>query len=106
MSATGLFEIGAHSRDLVAIENIVKTFGDKRALNGATFSVSAGRICGLLGRNGAGKTTLFRLLMGILKAHRKFKLGGSPSKESGYRGRAEDIGSVRASPRLTRSGQH
>jgi ABC-type multidrug transport system ATPase subunit len=53
---------------LMAIENVVKTFGDKHALDGATFSVSAGQICGLLGRNGSGKTTLFRLLMGTLKA--------------------------------------
>jgi membrane protease YdiL (CAAX protease family) len=54
-------------RGLVAIDNVVKTFGDKRALNGATFSVFPGQICGLLGRNGSGKTTLFRLLMGILQ---------------------------------------
>ena len=53
---------------LVSVENLVKTFGDKRALNGVSFAVPAGQICGLLGPNGSGKTTLFRLLMGILKA--------------------------------------
>ncbi len=53
---------------LVSVESAVKTFGDKRALNGADFSVPTGQICGLLGRNGAGKTTLFRLLMGVMKA--------------------------------------
>ena len=53
---------------LVQIHRTVKTFGDKTALKGITFSVPAGQICGLLGPNGAGKTTLFRLLMGILKA--------------------------------------
>jgi ABC-type cobalamin/Fe3+-siderophores transport system ATPase subunit len=68
MSATALCESALPGRNLVAIENVVKTFGDKRALGGVTFAVSAGRICGLLGRNGSGKTTLFRLLMGILKA--------------------------------------
>ena len=53
---------------LVQIHRTVKTFGEKTALKGITFSVPAGQICGLLGPNGAGKTTLFRLLMGILKA--------------------------------------
>ena len=54
--------------DLVSVRNVVKTFGGKQALNGVSFSVPPGQICGLLGPNGAGKTTLFRLLMGILKA--------------------------------------
>jgi len=56
------------SPDLVSVRNVIKAFGEKRALNGVTFSVPQGQICGLLGPNGAGKTTLFRLLMGILKA--------------------------------------
>ena len=55
---------------LVQIENVSKSFGEKRALEGISFSVPVGQICGLLGPNGAGKTTLFRLLMGILKADR------------------------------------
>jgi ABC-2 type transport system ATP-binding protein len=54
--------------ELVSVRDAVKTFGDKRALNGVSFAVPQGQICGLLGPNGAGKTTLFRLLMGILKA--------------------------------------
>jgi ABC-type multidrug transport system ATPase subunit len=53
---------------LVRIEDVTKTFGEKVALRGISFSVPPGQICGLLGPNGAGKTTLFRLLMGILKA--------------------------------------
>src|SRR5258705_1006354 len=55
-------------RDLVEIEGVTKSFGDKLALSDVSFSVPPGQICGLLGPNGAGKTTLFRLLMGILKA--------------------------------------
>lgn len=55
------------SADLVSIDRVTKTFGEKTALNDVSFSVPAGQICGLLGPNGAGKTTLFRLLMGILK---------------------------------------
>lgn len=58
----------AFSTDLVQINGIKKSFGDKIALKNVSFSVPSGQICGLLGPNGAGKTTLFRLLMGILKA--------------------------------------
>ncbi len=53
---------------LVFIDEVTKRFGDKLALNGISFQIPSGQICGLLGPNGAGKTTLFRLLMGILKA--------------------------------------
>jgi ABC-2 type transport system ATP-binding protein len=53
--------------ELVQLDEVTKSFGDKIALRDVTFSVPAGQICGLLGPNGAGKTTLFRLLMGILK---------------------------------------
>jgi len=58
----------ASSADLVQIDGVKKSFGDKIALKSVSFSVPSGQICGLLGPNGAGKTTLFRLLMGILKA--------------------------------------
>ncbi len=58
------------SADLVVVEGVTKSFGDKTAVKNISFAVPAGQICGLLGPNGAGKTTLFRLLMGILKATR------------------------------------
>lgn len=56
------------SSNIVDVENVRKTFGDKQALAGVSFRVTGGQICGLLGPNGAGKTTLFHLLMGIMKA--------------------------------------
>jgi ABC-2 type transport system ATP-binding protein len=56
------------SANLVQMDGVRKSFGDKIALKDVSFSVPSGQICGLLGPNGAGKTTLFRLLMGILKA--------------------------------------
>jgi ABC-type multidrug transport system ATPase subunit len=61
-------DLSLPSRELVAIEDVTKSFGYKVALRQISFGVPSGQICGLLGPNGAGKTTLFRLLMGILKA--------------------------------------
>jgi ABC-type multidrug transport system ATPase subunit len=54
--------------NLVTIDAVAKSFGEKVALDGVSLEIPTGQICGLLGPNGAGKTTLFRLLMGILKA--------------------------------------
>jgi ABC-2 type transport system ATP-binding protein len=48
--------------------DLVKVFGDVRAVDGISFELSAGRIYGLLGPNGSGKTTLIRLLTGLAKA--------------------------------------
>ena len=62
---------------LVVLDAVTKTFGDKTALSGVSFSVPSGQICGLLGPNGAGKTTLFRLMMGILQATTgRIRVGG------------------------------
>ncbi|MGD8485522.1 MAG: ABC transporter ATP-binding protein [Chloroflexota bacterium] len=51
-----------------AIE-LVKTFGDIRAVDDISFELAPGRIYGLLGPNGSGKTTLIRLLTGLARAN-------------------------------------
>ena len=43
-------------------ENIVKTYGNKNALDGVSLTLESGKIYGLIGRNGAGKTTLLSIL--------------------------------------------
>ena len=48
--------------NLLVAENIVKSFGDFRALNNVSIEVPKGSIFGLLGPNGAGKTTLIRII--------------------------------------------
>ena len=50
-----------------AIE-LIKAFGDNRAIDGVSFDLEPGSIYGLLGPNGSGKTTLIRLLTGLAKA--------------------------------------
>jgi ABC-2 type transport system ATP-binding protein len=52
----------------VSVEDVSKSFGALKALNGVTLRVRTGEIYGLLGPNGAGKTTLIRLICGLLEA--------------------------------------
>src|SRR4029079_15878605 len=49
-------------------DGLTKSFGPVRALDGVTFTVPAGEICGFLGANGAGKTTTMRVVLGFLRA--------------------------------------
>jgi len=50
----------------IAVENIVKKFGDFEAVKGVSFEVRDGEIFGLLGPNGAGKSTLIRMMTTLL----------------------------------------
>lgn len=52
----------------IKIENLARSFGDVRALDGLTMQVEAGTIFGFLGPNGAGKTTTLRILTGLAHA--------------------------------------
>jgi ABC-2 type transport system ATP-binding protein len=54
------------SNAAVEAHDLVKHFGDTRAVNGVSLSVPAATIYGVLGPNGAGKTTLLRILLGII----------------------------------------
>jgi len=51
--------------EILAVRDVVKVFGDVRAVDGVSFTVRSGTITGLLGRNGAGKTTTIRMITGI-----------------------------------------
>ena len=48
-------------------DNVVKTYGKRTVVKGASVEVRQGEIVGLLGPNGAGKTTTFYMVVGIIK---------------------------------------
>jgi ABC-2 type transport system ATP-binding protein len=47
------------------LDNVVKSYGTNRAVNGVSLTAHAGEFIALLGPNGAGKSTLFQLLSGL-----------------------------------------
>ncbi len=54
--------------DPLAVSNLSKHFGARRAVNDVSFSVGPGEFVALLGPNGAGKSTLFQMLSGLFVA--------------------------------------
>ena len=52
----------------VDVNDLSRSFGPKRAIDGVSFHAMAGQVYGLVGANGAGKTTLIKHLLGLLRA--------------------------------------
>jgi ABC-2 type transport system ATP-binding protein len=72
----------ANNSNVTAIkaENLVKSFGSLRAVDGLSLSINRGEVFGFLGPNGAGKTTCIKMLCGLLKpdsGHLHFETGVS-----------------------------
>ncbi len=68
---------------MIRIENLVKTFGAKRAVDGVSFTVERGEVLGFLGPNGAGKSTTMRMITGFMPASSgKVSVGGHDVAES------------------------
>ncbi len=53
------------AKRLLAVDGVTVRFGGIVALDGLSFSIDRGQICGLIGPNGAGKTTMFNVVSRI-----------------------------------------
>jgi len=77
---------------VLELENVHKSYGSHKVLEGVDLEVDKGEIYGLLGPNGAGKTTLFQTVLGMLRHDEgSIKINGRPNnvgkeikKEVGY----------------------
>ncbi|TYP81919.1 ABC transporter ATP-binding protein [Blastococcus xanthinilyticus] len=50
---------------MIEAHGLTKTYGDRTAVDGISFTVAPGRVTGFLGPNGAGKSTTMRMLVGL-----------------------------------------
>src|SRR5579872_5236842 len=50
---------------MIEAHGLTKDYGDKRAVDGLSFSVQPGIVTGFLGPNGSGKSTTMRLILGL-----------------------------------------
>ena len=55
------------SKPILSAQELVKSYGDLRAVDQLSFAIQQGETFGLLGPNGAGKTTTISMLVGLLK---------------------------------------
>lgn len=52
-------------QNVLEVKNLIKNYGNYKAVDNISFNVERGKIVGLLGPNGAGKTTTIQILLGI-----------------------------------------
>ncbi len=70
----------------LALDKVVKRFGDVAAVDGLSFSVREGEVFGFLGGNGAGKTTSLRMVLDIIRPTEGSisVLGRPPGRQNAY----------------------
>jgi ABC-2 type transport system ATP-binding protein len=62
---------------MIKVDNLAKSFGNVKAVDGISFEIKKGDIVGFLGLNGAGKTTTLRLIAGFLSPDKgQIKING------------------------------
>jgi ABC-2 type transport system ATP-binding protein len=54
--------------DVLNVDAVSRSFGERQVLKDVSFAVTSGRMTGFVGANGAGKTTTMRIILGVLAA--------------------------------------
>jgi ABC-2 type transport system ATP-binding protein len=77
---------GSTDQSAIRLDNLTKIYSARKAVDGLSFSVRPGTICGFVGPNGAGKTTTIRMLLGLITptAGTATVLGHSISEPASY----------------------
>lgn len=88
------------STGLAAFEGVSKSYSSTRALQGISFSVPEGSVCGLLGPNGSGKTTALRILLGLSRPDEGSARLLGDARDLGRRAAARETGSLVETPAL------
>jgi ABC-2 type transport system ATP-binding protein len=60
---------GSENGSMVVFEDVGKSYGNVRAVDGASFCIRSGEVLGFIGPNGAGKTTTIKMLVGLLDGY-------------------------------------
>ena len=73
------------STNVVLIDNLVKRYGEKVAVDHFSLEIKEGEILGLLGPNGSGKTTTINCLLSLLTYDKgDIKIFGKPMRPESY----------------------
>ncbi|MFN2366939.1 MAG: ATP-binding cassette domain-containing protein [Desulfurivibrionaceae bacterium] len=59
--------VNRQGEPVVSVAGLTKNFGDRRAVDDISFTISSGECVGFLGPNGAGKTTTINILLGLAR---------------------------------------
>lgn len=68
MQPAAVAGVKTRTEDVLAVEGLVKRYGEQTVVDGVTFRIRAGETYGLLGPNGAGKTTIISMVAGLIPA--------------------------------------
>lgn len=86
---------------VVDVTNITKHFGHREVLHHLSFSLSRGRIIGLVGPNGAGKTTLMKILLGLVPIETgNVRVAGYPVTNQQHKVIQKQVGALIEHPAL------
>ncbi|MGI8311795.1 metal ABC transporter ATP-binding protein [Saccharopolyspora hattusasensis] len=82
----------------ILVEDVTVHYGDVLALDHASLTLGAGRVCGLIGMNGSGKSTLFKAIMDMVRPDTgRVRVNGGPPSQArkagaiGYVPQSEDV---------------
>jgi iron complex transport system ATP-binding protein len=80
---------------MLRVRNLRFAYGSRPVLNGVSFDVLKGQLCGLFGPNGCGKTTLFRCCLGLVAyAEGSLVIDGAEARTLGPQSRARLVSYV------------